>query len=276
MSHKNEDTQLATIAVGPLSLPDYGTDVGGGYENVGQDDVTIGYLRIIQPLSPEVNGLPDQRVAGAKVGDILVSNTKEVFDGTKGLIIQPVATRHVFVEWKPERKGFVSMHELSDAVVQKSKATQKWAEYTTDAGNILADTFYMPSLIHRTSNLDAQSKSVPEPVVLAFSGGSIKCYRAIMDRLNPFKARVPIWAHRLLVTSYDDISKKTGKPYKNIRLKPLIDGNVVASLIDPKYTTIHTFGRELCKAYLSGTKKVEAPDHDGTTTDGGGDDTIPF
>lgn len=276
MSH-----ELAKTVNGQLALNDYGIEEGQtGFEGTDTNDFTIPYLTILQGISPQIGGAPDDRIEGAAIGDLMISSTKEIFKGKEGLIFQPCDKRTIWVEWTPRKTPdgrkiagggkFVATHEPASDVVRKAIATQKFPNYSTDAGNVLQDTRYFAGLIHRTLDLDEQSKLPPEELIISFSVTKIKPYKAYMDKIKSVKfgGQIPLYANRILITSFTD-SVGGGEPFQNFRLTPAIDNNVKSSIIPSTYITLLGYGKATLNSYRSSVAK-------GGTDEAVKEEVIPF
>jgi hypothetical protein len=109
-----EETALSTEVL------DFGDDAGLGYENQSNDDIQIPFINVLQGLSPEVTA----EDSDYKAGMIFNTVTQEAVKGSEGMVIVPVTTQHIFVEWIPRDKGggYVGTHLPESEVVQKAKA----------------------------------------------------------------------------------------------------------------------------------------------------------
>ena len=92
------------------------TIAGFGLEDTTADDYAIPFLRILQPLSPQV---VDKTVEGAEAGDIIETATDELYTEVD---LIPCVYQRRFVQWKPRERGggFVAIHEADSAVVQSA------------------------------------------------------------------------------------------------------------------------------------------------------------
>ena len=91
-----EKTEIAKKANTAVSLAvDFEGDASG-FEDMGQDDLALPFLRILTNMSPEISS-----VDNAKPGMIFNSVTGELFDGTKGIQVIPCAYVRQYIEWAP-------------------------------------------------------------------------------------------------------------------------------------------------------------------------------
>jgi hypothetical protein len=228
---KKTDLAVAEKPNTDLALSDYGTAAGDGFQDVNRDHVTLPFLNLLQALSPEIAGDSSQRVEDAKIGQFINSVSKELFDS---VLFQPVAVRHVVVEWRARDKGGgkVAEHAPESQIVTAAKASaEEWNDLTTDEGNTLEPTFYLLGLIHRDSNIENQTNISPEPIMLSLASTKIKPYRNMMTRLTTFQSgKVPLYAHRLRIKSIE-ARNAAGQPFRNILFEAAIENNIGKSLI---------------------------------------------
>jgi hypothetical protein len=270
-------------AANAIATYDYGDSAGAGFDNQTNEDVSIPFLGVLQSNSPQVASR-ENRIEGARPGDLINTVTNEVFDGGKGVYFQPSDTSHVFVEWKPRDAGggFVAIHALDSPVVaQAKKESTVFGKYKTPAGNDLIETFYITGMIHRSLNIDEQAAGSIEPAVIAFSSTKIKVYKSIMTRLRTFQnGKPPLFAHRLIITTSGE--KNDRGEFYNFSVKPAVNNDLAQSLIPPTLgdgspNPLLLAGQELLKANRRGDTKVK---HDTQNAGEGkkdekGDD-IPF
>ena len=273
--------QAANTAL--AAAQDYGDYAGAGFDNQTTDDMSIPFLGLLQDLSPEVKKGAD-KIAGAEVGMMINTVTKELFDGEKdGVIFQPCDTNHVFVEWKPRNQGggFVAVHQIDSPIVADAKAkAEKFGKYKTPAGNDLIETFYIAGILHRSANLEEQLGNTPEPMLIAFTSTKIKAYKAIMTRLRTFKGKPPMFAHRILIKTKTETNAEG--TFANFVVTPAVENNVEKSLIPSRMgeetNPLLVQGAELLKAYRSGLVQVKH-EQGGDAGNGGGGakgDNPPF
>lgn len=261
MATKKEEIVAAQSQLPAVSY-DYGTMAGGGFEGVTHEDFTMPFLNILQPMSQEVSSNPD-----ARPGMLINSVTKELFDGKKGVVFVPAARQHVFVEWKPRDQGggIVARHEPTSEIVLEAKAESKsFGSYKTPAGNDLVETFYL--IGHLLENEDDE-----EPVgavVIPFWSSKIKVYKRIMQMLNTFKGRPPLFANRLRVCVSQE--KNNSGTFFNFDIRP-VKGGVGESLIPPKHPLL-VLGQQLNKSVFAGERRMA--DESVDVGEGGG--KMPF
>lgn len=246
----------------PTVYHDYGSMSGSGFEGSTHEDFSMPFLSLLQPMSPECASNPE-----ARPGLLMNSVTKQLH---KELIFVPCARQHVYVEWKPRDAGggIVARHEpTADVVLEAKAASSAFGDYVTKSGNDLIETFYLVGY-----TLDAADDEEPSGVlVLPFSSTKIKVYKRIMQMLNTFKGRPPLFANRLRITSQQEKNAKGS--FWNLSLVPLL-GGVGESLIPPGHQLLE-FGQTLNRQVQSGERRM-ADESVARDSGGGGDANIPF
>lgn len=100
-------------------------DSGLGFEGVSANDIATPFLAILQSNSPQVvRG--EQKIEGAKDGDIFNTVTQQYFDGEEGVYLIPCSFKKEFVEWTPRDQGggLVMIHE-TDAILRDTVKNEK-------------------------------------------------------------------------------------------------------------------------------------------------------
>ena len=144
--------------------------------------------------------------------------TQEAIKGSEGLVVVPVTTQHVFVEWVPRLKGggYVGTHLPESPVVQKAKEDSvKFGKYTVGE-NDLVETFYVYALDADTGNY----------MIIPFVSTKIKPYKSWNSACKLFNhtaygipKRPPMFAHRVKLTTEKE-SRPGGDSY-NYRMAPV-------------------------------------------------------
>jgi hypothetical protein len=291
-----DDTNVPAV-VQPTSTAlsqslDYGDDKAAGFEGTTATDVALPFLTVLQQGSPEVSGEASQKIAGAQAGMLLNSVTQELYDGAKGIVFQPVAVNHVFVEWRPRTAGggYVGVHAASEQMVvdaiadQKANRPTEFGKYRTPSNNELVETYYVLGLIHRSESIDEQINLGGEPVLITFQSTKIQAWKKMTYRLLTFIGRPPLFAHRIRIATFQD--KNSKGTFFNFKLTAAASDDIKASLIPPKLGDgskhpLLQAGFDLNKAFAAGLVNVNYSGAGKTgsgaaTTNAGKDDDIPF
>jgi hypothetical protein len=80
---------------------DLAADCGAGLEGTDQDSFAIPIIRILQPMSPQVNEADGEYIEGARPGMLLNSATNELIDGKEGCHFLPCAFQRRYLRWAP-------------------------------------------------------------------------------------------------------------------------------------------------------------------------------
>ena len=110
----------------------YRSDAMTGAE-FGRDDIAIPFIRVLQEESPQVKKRDPKYIEDAEAGMIFNTVTGRLYrESTNletrqpdakfpGVIIIPVAYTPSFVEWKPDRGGFVADHGANADILKKTR-----------------------------------------------------------------------------------------------------------------------------------------------------------
>lgn len=117
-----------------------------GLESVSAQDLAIPYLRLLAPLSPQVNKRDGAYVEGAEAGMIYNTVENVAYDGEIGIRVVPCYYRRVYVEWKPREKGggYVATYSVNDKIKDTTYRDDRGNDVLPN-GNILTNTaeFYV-------------------------------------------------------------------------------------------------------------------------------------
>lgn len=276
--NSGEASDLAKKAgAGALATYDYGDMAGSGFEGVTTGDLSIPFLTVLQPMSPEVQPGED-RVKGAEAGMLFNTVTRELFDPKEGICFQPVCTQHCYMEWRPRNQGggLVGRHSIDSEVVAQAKEAAKksgaeFGKLKTAAGNDLIETRYILGYLLR----DPNQTEPGEPIMIAFTSTKMKVYKNITTRLYTFQGRPPLFAHRLRITSVLEENPK-GKFY-NFKIEPWF-GTIAESLIDPrgKSAKLLTEAAALKTSFEKGETNVNYEKQAGAAGGSGAGEEVPF
>ena len=78
-----------------IGANDFESVAKAGLESVSQEDLATPRLKILQKMSPDLD-----TVDGAKAGMILDTVNSKVYDGSKGILLLPVAYQRQYTEWQ--------------------------------------------------------------------------------------------------------------------------------------------------------------------------------
>jgi len=144
-----------------LAIMDMEADASQGYDNLGQDDFVMPFLRIVQKTSPIVDEDEPAYNKDAKVGMFFNSATGELL-GSSVQVVDCFYER-TFLEWQPDQGGLVGVVDLETF---NSLPKDDSGRGITEAGNEVFDT--------RNHFMLVITESGPQPVLMSFKSTQIK------------------------------------------------------------------------------------------------------
>lgn len=119
----------------------YEEDAGAGFENFDSDSIKIPFLVILQDLSPQVKKSNPKYLEDAEVGMIFDSVREILYPGEDGIEVVPCGYKRSFIEWKPDRGGFVVEHPIYEGLaLLRTCVRNERNQDILPNGNQLADT----------------------------------------------------------------------------------------------------------------------------------------
>lgn len=267
---EERSTALATFDVGGM--------VGDGSEGTTQDQVSIPFINLLQPLSPQVSG--DNPVDGAKSGDFYIPAIDQLIPGKTGFLFQPCHRENVYVEWVPKDAGggFVAKHEPNSDVVLEAIANNNGSKYgdLKVGSNELVQTSYIYGAI-----LTDEGDEVLGYAVLPFWSTKLKTLRPAWTQFsilkveyNGKKVMPPLYAMRWRVTSKSDKDKK-GRSFANYA----IDAKALPGMFPPKTEVemeLLTAGQTFYQQLKSGAATADMNQHVSEAPANSADSDVPF
>jgi hypothetical protein len=227
-------TEVAKKETAQIQAYDYGDHAHEGFEGIGINDLSIPFINVLQPTSPEI---VENQIEGCRAGDLLNSVTREIL--SQPVVIIPVHREEAVVEWIPRSKGggIAGRHSLESDIfldvikanggsrIPPKDAENKRISFKSPAGNELVETFYIYCLI-----LDQAGESIEGFCVLSFTSTKIKVYKDFISAMYGLKGAPPIYANRAKISTAME-KRESGTSY-NYRVAPLKD-SWRESLINP-------------------------------------------
>lgn len=220
---------------GALATLNYGEMSGVGFEDTKGSDLSIPFINLLQSNSPEVE---EERVPGARQGDMINTVTGELIKAEKGFVFLPVYKEEAWVEWVPRVKGggFVGIHDPAGELVQgliKQNGGSRIPPKGSDGKRIsfkngdneIIETYYVYGLL-----LNDEGNSVESFAVISFSSTKIKPYRDWLTSMYLIKGKPPMFANRVQFKSVKQ--KNESGTYANFSISPLGE-TWASSLIHP-------------------------------------------
>tara|TARA_R110000744_G_scaffold170254_1_gene288351 strand:- start:5794 stop:6591 length:798 start_codon:yes stop_codon:yes gene_type:complete len=145
MKQEAKNTDQGSISKVETKLPSNIMEqhAGAGMENLSPEDLSMPFLKILMPLSPQVNKSDNRYIEGAQPGMILNSATKKVYDGEKGILVVPVHYERKYLEWA-ERGSSVGrpIVHAEDTPLRNQTTRDKSYKDRLPNGNYLERTSY--------------------------------------------------------------------------------------------------------------------------------------
>ena len=122
----------------PLDFVDFDGDTMTGFEQITSSTMAIPFLRVTQMLTPVVNKTKPEYIEGAEPGMFFNTVTNALY----GKEIRAIALtfEHFYIEWEPDRGGFVDRHspEHAEEIAADKSQFGKWK---TANGNELQENY---------------------------------------------------------------------------------------------------------------------------------------
>lgn len=114
---------------------------GKGVSTAVEDNI-VPLIYILQSNSPQVQKKGEHYVPGAEAGHIWFRGTKTTVDGEKGILAVPCCMNKCWVEWLPDRGGFVARHDKrpAEAVLTTDPQNPKKKSWKMPNGNSVVET----------------------------------------------------------------------------------------------------------------------------------------
>ena len=151
---------------------------GTGLEETTTEDFAIPFIRVLQPMSPQLQKQHGSYVQGASAGDLYNTVTGEAHDGEKGILIVPCAYNKKYIEWVPREKGgglVNANHDIS--ILSNCTRDPESRRYYTPEGNEIVETAQFFVLID-------QKGKAPQQAVLAFTSTQLGVSRKWLTMLR--------------------------------------------------------------------------------------------
>jgi hypothetical protein len=154
-------------------------DAGKGVSTAVEDNI-VPLVYILQALSPQVNKKKEEYIQDAEAGMIWFRGTKDVVAGDDGIPVVPCHWSKSFIEWLPDRGGFVARHDSmpDDAVLTTDPQNPKRKFWKRKNGNTVVETREHVVLV-----LDIFDRPTPFVIPMSGSGhGSSRAWMTLMNR----------------------------------------------------------------------------------------------
>ena len=253
---KAELTVVHSVNIPTEMLDMLEADAGMGV-SFKQEDQLLPLIYVLQSNSPSVEKRGDAYIEGAEPGHFWLRNALDpIRDGEKGIIAIPCEMKRTWIEWLPNRQGFVARHDeppadMEEKMVRDDNGREKMVLIRSGNGNNIQDTreFYIIVDGH--------------PYVLPCTGTKHTFARQWQTMFHQYTHPktgnvLPAFAHKYKLTTVP-MSNAIGKWF-GVRFQDM----GMVSLAE------YEAGKAFNLAVKRGEKKAEAPVSEGR------DDEIPF
>tara|TARA_R110002051_G_scaffold159926_2_gene231395 strand:- start:4104 stop:4883 length:780 start_codon:yes stop_codon:yes gene_type:complete len=202
MEEKTKDKQVSKAKenLPSLDVNMFVEDSSSGLENVSADDLAIPFLRLAQALSPQVNEREGAYIKDCKQGDIFNTVDNTFYKGDQGVQVVPVSYKRSYLEWAPDRKGLVTVHESSEILKDVSK-NDRGVDYLPNGNQLQTTANHYVLILDGNGNWGQ--------AILAFAGSQLKKSRKWNSIMSGLKMTTtdgkvftpPTFSHKYLLKS---------------------------------------------------------------------------
>jgi hypothetical protein len=237
-------------------------DTMTGFEQMDVSTKSVPFLRIAQDLTPQRKKERAEYIDGLDVGMYFNTITRKIVAKPFRCIV--LAFEHMYIEWKPNREGFVERHSIANATRLALDPTKfgKWYRKDTGDGkdvntmNVLQETY--------TYALIIEGHEAEGPIILSLASGSMKTAKAwnrlmtthILDDGSLAKPYYLVWS---MDTEY--VPAKQGKSDYYVP-KPVFDSVIgdKAMYLAVKQERLALPDKHVDYAQLEGEAAIESED----------------
>ena len=257
---KKESTAVANI------MDDLYEAAGQGMETIGAEDMQIPFLRILQPLSPQLIKNDPKFIKGASAGDIFNTVTGQFWEAEEGINVLPCAYTTKLLEFQLRENGGGFMGELEPNNPDVRKTERVGSSEMLPNGNELVRSAQFLVLAYDDNGMTTQMicdmKKTQMKVAKQWN-----TRRAGLKIMHPTKGlfNPPMWSTPWKLTSIQESNDKGS--WFNYQLGGLEMESVPMQALQE--------ARDLYNSYRAGEIKMSTGEESQTTTSS--DDTdVPF
>jgi hypothetical protein len=118
-------------------MDDLYASAGQGLENVSAEDMQIPFMRILQPLSPQLIKSDSKFIKGASAGDLFNTVTGQFWEADEGVTVIPCAYQMKFLEFQLRESGGGFLGEIDPNDPDIRKAQRMGSNEILPSGNEL-------------------------------------------------------------------------------------------------------------------------------------------
>ena len=126
----------------PLPANMFEEDAAKGLGSIGQEDLALPFLKLLQSGSDETKKKHAKYVEGAEPGMIYNSVTGDLYDGVQGIDVIPCFYKLEYIEWKDRGEGPgapVAIYDSSSDIMSKTKPDANYKDRLPN-GNYIEKT----------------------------------------------------------------------------------------------------------------------------------------
>jgi len=112
-------------------------DKADGFEMLTPDTMAVPFLRLLQKLSPQIDKKKPEYIDGAEDGMFFNTITKKLIGSVFECVV--LKFERIYIEWKPNRGGFVSYHAPEHA--EQLATDRTFGKWRTSTGNELQENY---------------------------------------------------------------------------------------------------------------------------------------
>lgn len=181
-------------------------DANSGFDNMGQEDFALPFLRLLVNTSPEVGVLD-----GAMPGMIMNTVTGELYLGKDGISVVPVAYVRQYIEWAPRGSGSgapVSVYPATSDILSRTHREPGDNKDYLDNGNYIENTANHYVMV-------INDAGIPEAALITMKSTQLKKSRKwnsmlmstkLMGKNGPFTP--PMYSHVYRLTTQAESNDK--------------------------------------------------------------------
>lgn len=143
---KGTDVAVRDQGQAPAFLQQQASVSGPRGMSLRAEDSLVPLIYVLQAQSPQVLKQRNEYIKGAVAGDVWLRESIEpVVKGEDGIAFQPCFFQIAYVEWQPNRGGFVARHEAWPTDIQQVPHPQnrdKFINVRKSTGNEVVETRY--------------------------------------------------------------------------------------------------------------------------------------
>lgn len=194
---RKASTEVANVSAKVLAMAK--KYEGAGSSSDASDNI-VPFIYVLQALSPAALPKNSAYIKGAEAGDLwLRASADPIAKSDEGIEFQPVMFSKCWIEWKPNREGFVARHATrpEGAVqVENDQGRLIWKTNKTKTANVLVETREVAGFV--------LGRGAPEPYVISFSGSGhtpAKDWNGQCQRFVTDGVKWPCWARSYRLTT---------------------------------------------------------------------------